>query len=323
MNYPPEECSLKDKQRLITTLLPIYKQDRNTMKILVAEDEEAIAELYKIILTHRGHQVKLTRDGLECIDVYNNALAQLHFTSDDQLARNPPFDVVMLDYRMPKMDGLEAAKLILDANKHQRIIFTSAYVLSTLQESVKYLDAVIELLQKPFDQDDMVEIIEGRKSKQELKEIEQPFLERPRGQLESAQDQLPEIKHALSVGTEATKPEMLVIAGLSLAKKGRVVEALKCLLHAIELNPNNAKTWYNIAICLGMLENDQHSPLMIYCYDQAIHINPGDVEAWNNKGAILDLMGNKKYAMECYKRALDINPRHGKARRNLYLRPNW
>lgn len=56
-----------------------------------------------------------------------------------------PFDVVVLDYRMPKKDGLQVAKEILKLNPKQRIIFASAYVKETLVESVKQLNQVVEL----------------------------------------------------------------------------------------------------------------------------------------------------------------------------------
>ena len=39
-----------------------------------------------------------------------------------------PFDVVVLDYKMPGKDGMEVAKEILTINPDQRIIFASAYV---------------------------------------------------------------------------------------------------------------------------------------------------------------------------------------------------
>jgi CheY-like chemotaxis protein len=49
---------------------------------------------------------------------------------------------------MPKKDGLEAAKEILELNPRQRIIFASAYVKETLEDSVKQLKQVVELMQK-------------------------------------------------------------------------------------------------------------------------------------------------------------------------------
>ena len=282
------------------------------MKILIAEDEAVIAKQYKIALEDRGHQVTLTTNGLECTDVYSSTLTQLSITSEEQLACNPPFDVVVLDYRMPKMDGLEAAKMILDSNKHQRIIFASAYIMSTLQESVKYLHAVVELLQKPFELGVMIDLIEDKPTREELMQAELVSLK-------SKQDSLPEITHALTVGADGSKTNMLIIAGLNLARKGRLVDAFECLLEAISINPNSAKGWYNIAVCLGMLGNEHHRPLMIYCYDQAIHVDPGYAEAWNNKGTIFDQMGQARDAMECYKQALEVNPGHEKAKRNLHL----
>jgi CheY-like chemotaxis protein len=57
----------------------------------------------------------------------------------DKDTSSSPFDVVILDHKIPKKDGLQAAKEILDINPEQRIIFASAYVKETLTESVKQL----------------------------------------------------------------------------------------------------------------------------------------------------------------------------------------
>lgn len=40
------------------------------MRILVAEDEEGIADLYKISFEDRNHQVVITHDGIECLNAY-------------------------------------------------------------------------------------------------------------------------------------------------------------------------------------------------------------------------------------------------------------
>ena len=141
------------------------------MKILIAEDEEAIRQVYQLTLEDRSHNVRMTRDGDECTKVYLKALKDLPQSSVEYLREHSPFDAVVLDYRMPIMDGLEAAKVILGKNPHQRIIFASAYTLSTLQESVKALHVIVELLQKPFEMDELIDTIEDKQIFNELKKI--------------------------------------------------------------------------------------------------------------------------------------------------------
>ena len=82
-----------------------------------------------------------------------------------------PFDVVVLDYKMPGKDGMEVAKEILTINPDQRIIFASAYVKETLENSVKELKRVVELLQKPFEIQAFVDTIEDKQVYEELKKI--------------------------------------------------------------------------------------------------------------------------------------------------------
>ena len=61
---------------------------------------------------------------------------------------------------MPNKDGIEAAKEILTLYPQQRIIFASAYVRETLENSIKQLDQVVELIQKPFEVSVLVDTIE-------------------------------------------------------------------------------------------------------------------------------------------------------------------
>ena len=63
----------------------------------------------------------------------------------------PTYNVVILDYKMPGTNRMDVAKEILGIDPHQRIIFPSAHVKETLQESVKQLKKVVELMQKPFN----------------------------------------------------------------------------------------------------------------------------------------------------------------------------
>ena len=145
------------------------------MRILIAEDEQAIWKPYKIVLENRGHKVIIAEDGEECLKKYKariksqNDKSKNSFDIDSKNTKQKnlqlsniqmPFDAVILDYRMPKKNGLEVAKEIFDIYPTQRIIFASAYVKETLEQAVKQLKQVVELLQKPFDPDTMADQLE-------------------------------------------------------------------------------------------------------------------------------------------------------------------
>lgn len=166
------------------------------MKILIAEDEPDIWKPYKIALEARNHEVVVTENGEECLEIYQQELVDQTKSSSSSSSSSkktittpitnnnsdnnntsltllplPPFDVVVLDYRMPKRDGIEVAKEILELNQHQRIIFASAYVKETLEDSVKQLKQVVELMQKPFEADALVDTIEDKEVYQGLKKL--------------------------------------------------------------------------------------------------------------------------------------------------------
>jgi two-component system, chemotaxis family, chemotaxis protein CheY len=124
------------------------------LKILIAEDEETIREFYTDGLGAKGHDVIMTFDGMECLNKYKSALGTFNDNYES------PFDAVVLDYSMPVMDGLQAATEILHLRPNQRIIFASAHVEDTLRESVKKMHMIVELLQKPFKIQDLVDTLE-------------------------------------------------------------------------------------------------------------------------------------------------------------------
>lgn len=120
------------------------------MKILIADDERDIADSYKSALESRGHKITATSNGLECVQEYRSQID----------GSKPPFDVVILDYRMPQMNGFEAAKLIRESIPEQRIIFASAYSRETLSELIQKHGMLAELLQKPFGRQELFDTIE-------------------------------------------------------------------------------------------------------------------------------------------------------------------
>lgn len=80
-------------------------------KVLIVDDEENVRFLYEQELIDEGYQTVLARDGKECLE---------------KVASENP-DIVLLDIRMPRMDGLEAIGKIIEMNKNIPIIINSAY----------------------------------------------------------------------------------------------------------------------------------------------------------------------------------------------------
>jgi CheY-like chemotaxis protein len=139
------------------------------MRILVAEDEPLIARQYQAILQARGHDVDIKDNGLSFLEAYKAALSEAN--KQNRSFDKVPFDVVILDYRMPKKDGLEAARDVLEICPEQRIIFASAYVRETLREATKELHQIVELLQKPFDLSYLVEVVEDTNVYNQLRKL--------------------------------------------------------------------------------------------------------------------------------------------------------
>jgi CheY-like chemotaxis protein len=164
----------------------------------VAEDEPDIRNLYKIALEDRNHEVVLSEDGEECLQLYYNALDDIINLERNKkpaasrvkaratrktktgkqvvkpsrlLQYHQPFDAVILDYRMPKRDGMEVAKAILKVNPQQRIIFASAYVRNTLEDAIKQLKQVVELVQKPFEMQALIDTIEDKEIAKGIKKL--------------------------------------------------------------------------------------------------------------------------------------------------------
>ena len=152
------------------------------MKILIAEDESDISHTYRVALESRNHDVEITDDGVKCVQIYREKLSKRQASSNKNMKPNSnlrnsrptdatPFDVVVLDYKMPRKDGMEVTKEILTLNPDQRIIFASAYVKETLENSVKELKRVVELMQKPFEIQAFVDTIEDKQVYEELKRL--------------------------------------------------------------------------------------------------------------------------------------------------------
>ena len=141
-------------------------------RILIAEDDEDTALTYKMALKDAGYEAKIVDNGEDCAKIYLENFQEFRLLKSKKTAVHPydqPFEVVILDYRIPRMDGLQVAKEILTVNPRQRIIFASAYVKETLKDSVRGLKQVVELLQKPFSSQILVDMIRDKQVYKQLR----------------------------------------------------------------------------------------------------------------------------------------------------------
>ena len=105
-------------------------------KILIADDEPSIRELLEQVLIAEGFEVVLATDG-------KDALQQI-------LACNP--DVILLDIRMPKLDGVTLCKAlrVYKETEHTPIIMLTAY--NTREHLEQSMAAgADDFLAKPFE----------------------------------------------------------------------------------------------------------------------------------------------------------------------------
>lgn len=92
----------------------IKKMDFSGKNILVAEDEEANFQYLRLLLDHTGANVLRAKNGQEAVDICQ---------------KNDQIDLVLMDMKMPKMDGYEATKSIKGFAPHIPIIAQTAYAL--------------------------------------------------------------------------------------------------------------------------------------------------------------------------------------------------
>ncbi len=83
------------------------------VRVLLVEDDESVAEMYKLKLELDGYQVHVISDGESAV----------------RAAQADPPDMIFLDVRLPKMDGLEVLQALRqdDRTKHLPVVILSNY----------------------------------------------------------------------------------------------------------------------------------------------------------------------------------------------------
>jgi len=111
--------------------------------ILIAEDEEANFLFLKAALARTKAKILWARNGFEALKIVNS---------------NENINLILMDIKMPEMNGLEASLKIKQIKKDIPIIAQTAY--ASNEDISKYTDAgCIDCLAKPFTKEKLLKMI--------------------------------------------------------------------------------------------------------------------------------------------------------------------
>jgi len=125
----------------VRTLRVNSRPDEKDLKtILVAEDEESNYELVRIVLQKR-YRLLRAHNGIEAVTINEE--------------EHP--DLILMDIRMPEMDGLDATRIIKEVNHNTPVVALSAYA---FEENINEARSAgcDDFMAKPFKVEDLIEI---------------------------------------------------------------------------------------------------------------------------------------------------------------------
>ncbi|NMM63429.1 response regulator [Clostridium sp. P21] len=114
------------------------------LNILLAEDDKLNQQVISRMIKERGYSIDIANNGEEAVSMY----------------KSDKYDVILMDIQMPIMNGIEAAKIIKEKDKHIPIIAITAYALKGDRE--KFLsNGMDDYIPKPVKMDKLFTVIEA------------------------------------------------------------------------------------------------------------------------------------------------------------------
>jgi DNA-binding NtrC family response regulator len=109
--------------------------------ILICDDEEGIRESLKLIL-EKDYDLSFAHDGNEAIS----------------MLKKSPADMVIIDIKMPRMDGIETMKKLRHIKSDIKMLVTSGYKsVETAQDAVAA--GAIDYITKPFERAEILKAV--------------------------------------------------------------------------------------------------------------------------------------------------------------------
>lgn len=113
------------------------------LSILVIDDESVICMACELVLSEKGHAVATRNDGKSGISAI----------------RQGTYDILLLDMKLPDMDGMDILKTVQKEKPELCIIIMTGYSsISNAVQAIKH--GADDYLAKPFTDDELIQAIE-------------------------------------------------------------------------------------------------------------------------------------------------------------------
>ena len=136
----PYDESNEEKNTIINTVISNEENFKlKKLNILIAEDDETSEKLILKTIKTLSNSILKAKTGIEAIKVCKN---------------NPDIDLILMDIKMPEMDGYEASRQIRQFNKGIIIIAQTAYALAGEKETA-LAAGCNDYISKPYNQNSL------------------------------------------------------------------------------------------------------------------------------------------------------------------------
>jgi PAS domain S-box-containing protein len=148
--FNPEPNEVNEEKAIVSSN-ETYSQIRN-LKILITDDDEASRKFLGILVKMCSDNIVYAKNGYEAVRVFKD---------------NPDINVILMDIKMPEMDGFEATRQIRQLNKEVIIIVQTAFSDSSEQEKAKEAGCD-DFISKPINKTKLNELMKKYCNKLEM-----------------------------------------------------------------------------------------------------------------------------------------------------------
>jgi len=114
----------------------MLKQGEEQVRILIVDDDAAIADVLKDVVAQEGHAVGVCYDGLSAVECLRTA----------------SYDLLVLDLMLPGVEGMEVLRIAKQVNPEVLVIIITGY--ATLETAITAIkEGAYDFIQKPFKLD--------------------------------------------------------------------------------------------------------------------------------------------------------------------------